>query len=86
MDKNLEKRLVDLMINNPNDFTFDKWTMIHKSGVQIWLANKPYADLNVYRPMETERIKGWWRRRKVRKIIESIRVRKLHYLLDETKK
>lgn len=69
MNKELENRLIELLKNQPEEWEYDGYTAKHKpSGVELWLANCPYADLDLYKPTRTRRM-SWWKRGRVRRLV-----------------
>ncbi len=70
MDEELQSKIIKLLEEEPKFLTFDKHTAFHPCGIELWIDNAPYADLYVYSPVRTKRIKGFFTRIKVRKLIE----------------
>ena len=71
MDKQLQDKLFELL-ESPDDWTLGDHTIKHESGLELWIANAPYGDLSLWRPFETERVKGYFNRRRMRQTIEAI--------------
>lgn len=71
MTQKLQDKLFDLLSKSPLDWEFDEYVATHKpSGIELWIANQPYADLSINRPVKTRRVRGWWNRRMMRELIE----------------
>lgn len=73
MNRKLETKIIDLLVNHPDEWEVNAYTCKHlPSGVEIWIENRPYADLYVYKPSQTRRFRGYFRRKALRGIIDSI--------------
>jgi hypothetical protein len=72
MDKKLEIKLLDLLTNHREEWKAMYCKLVHlPTGISLWTANRGYGDLNIYEPFNTKRIKGWFNRRKFRKLTDS---------------
>ncbi len=45
---------VMMLLDHPEDWEITPNTLDHKSGISIWLSNRPYADMSLYEPLKVE--------------------------------
>ena len=71
MNKELQNKIITSLTERPEDWYFEKYIARNtKNNIELWTANRPYADLSIFRPTETRRITGYFTRIKVRKLID----------------
>jgi hypothetical protein len=63
-----EKRLHDSLVNNKDDWRIGKYTADHKNGLELWVANRYFADMTI----DDLRINWLWRH-KIRKACDDLR-------------
>ena len=71
--KELAEKVIKSLSERPDDWTFGEFTAVC-GDFEMWTANRPYADLRI--AYTEESIGTWQQRRQIRKLIESILVKK----------
>jgi hypothetical protein len=80
-------RIALLLRNNPNDWRFDKYEAVHKSGLKVWIANSSYGlhvDIGHDRVnlSAIERRLIWDEVKKIKRVREEKKERALNKKLD----
>ena len=52
MKKRIVKQIIDKLLNEPDKWKFGDCTVMHESGIEIWIANIQIIDLEIYRPIQ----------------------------------
>lgn len=85
MNKELQEFIFKSLKEEPEKWSFyGNYTIEHySSGIELWVANRPYADLFIKRPYQSRRVKGFINRRRLRKIIDDISEQKMLKMLNK---
>jgi len=77
----LAREICELLYKDPLGWVFDAYVAAYNK-LEIWINNRPYADLRLMNAGE-ERIEGWFNRRKVRKALTWAKAEQARNLLRE---
>lgn len=80
--KELLETIISSLEKEPEKWKQGECTIKHKNGVEIWIANRPYADMHPRRPIDT-RPWGYFQRRRLRKAIDQLAVRQLQKIFEK---